>query len=364
MSRHKLRVKNTPIDNLVSNLRGEVGEVITTWVILRRLIHQERELSSGDISGDMRNQNLMFVSILTHKLTHEVIARLSELAENKVGRLNFHFAVIKLGALEKEVLSFTTFIQRHKFDEMRNYDISHKELPEQWSQHRHRYIPPKTIIHGIGMAQRIMKKIDRIVLGPAAKYLWHEMRKKRYSLFNPPRVMYSIMPYLRLSNEVRAKIVMEEMEEGRTVWSEMNTVISGHNATIYACKEWAVLFLGDRLMALDHYPLVDLAKIEFNPPPSDSIERSQSVEDTPIALVQKQFNINTKYKVIQIVEGNASFAPCQRLHLIERRAVTQLPNITINVFAKAGPDMASLKVGDVRHFSLTVTVAVPQEITP
>jgi hypothetical protein len=33
--------------------------------------------------------------------------------------------------------------------------------------------------------QQLMKKVDRIVLGPAAKYLWLVMRKKRYSLINP-----------------------------------------------------------------------------------------------------------------------------------------------------------------------------------
>lgn len=30
MSKLKLRIKNTDLDNLVSNLRGEVGEIVTT----------------------------------------------------------------------------------------------------------------------------------------------------------------------------------------------------------------------------------------------------------------------------------------------------------------------------------------------
>ena len=33
MSKPKLRVKNTQLDNLISNLRGEVGEIITSWVL-------------------------------------------------------------------------------------------------------------------------------------------------------------------------------------------------------------------------------------------------------------------------------------------------------------------------------------------
>lgn len=56
MSRQKLRVINTQLDNLVANLRAEVGEVITTWVIARRSMAQESHRSSGDIAKDMVNQ--------------------------------------------------------------------------------------------------------------------------------------------------------------------------------------------------------------------------------------------------------------------------------------------------------------------
>ncbi len=37
MNRPKLRVKNTQLDNLISHLRGEVGEVVMSWVLLRHL---------------------------------------------------------------------------------------------------------------------------------------------------------------------------------------------------------------------------------------------------------------------------------------------------------------------------------------
>ncbi len=63
MSHPKLRVINTQLDNLVSNLRGEVGEVITTWTMLRFLMAEERRLSSGDVATDMKNQNLVFISV-------------------------------------------------------------------------------------------------------------------------------------------------------------------------------------------------------------------------------------------------------------------------------------------------------------
>jgi hypothetical protein len=50
MSKQKLRVKNTQLDNLICNLRGEVGEVITSWVLLRHMIARERALTSDDVA--------------------------------------------------------------------------------------------------------------------------------------------------------------------------------------------------------------------------------------------------------------------------------------------------------------------------
>ena len=38
MSREKLRIHNTDLDNLVSNLRGEVGEIISSWGLMRDLL--------------------------------------------------------------------------------------------------------------------------------------------------------------------------------------------------------------------------------------------------------------------------------------------------------------------------------------
>jgi hypothetical protein len=43
-------------DLMISNLRGEVGEVIISWVLLRYMMAKERELSSDDIAKDMRTR--------------------------------------------------------------------------------------------------------------------------------------------------------------------------------------------------------------------------------------------------------------------------------------------------------------------
>jgi hypothetical protein len=61
VSRQKLRIQNTDLDNLISNLRDEVGEIITSWILLRNLMDGERKWSSDDISRDIQNQTLTFV---------------------------------------------------------------------------------------------------------------------------------------------------------------------------------------------------------------------------------------------------------------------------------------------------------------
>ena len=95
MSRQKLLVKNTQLDNLISNLRGEVGDKITSWVLLRHMMARERQLTSNDFAKDLANENLTFVSMLRTKLADEIVGRLSELADVKTGRLTFHFPLPK-----------------------------------------------------------------------------------------------------------------------------------------------------------------------------------------------------------------------------------------------------------------------------
>jgi hypothetical protein len=141
VSREKLGVKNTQLDNLISNLRGEVGEIITSWVLLRHMMTSMRQLSSDDFGKDLTNENLAFVSMLKTKLADEIVSRLSELAEVKIGQLTFHFAATKLGKLDDEVRAFRTFITREKFQQKRNLDISHKVLPEKWTEHGPIVIP-------------------------------------------------------------------------------------------------------------------------------------------------------------------------------------------------------------------------------
>ena len=151
-------------------------------------------------------------------------------------------------------------MRKNRFHEKRNYDISHKELPEQWSDHKYIHIPYATLLKGVGLALRLMKKIDTHVLGPSAKYLWREMRKRRYSITYPARVRYALLHYLWLSHNDRLRIIKEEMEEGRDVWKDMSLEINGHKRTIKACGRWGAIILNGRLIPLDA-PFIELTSI-------------------------------------------------------------------------------------------------------
>ncbi len=185
MSRKKLRIHNTEADNLVSNLRGEVGEIITSWLLMRGLMTQSKKLETGDGRADMENPQLRALYSLIDKLKDEIIARLAELGEKRVGRLTFYFAELKLGCLGDGVDAFSQLVKKGRFREKRNYDVSHKELPEKWSNHKHIQIPYRLLLQVIAMALRLMKRVDCHFLGPSAKYLWQEMRKRRKASLPP-----------------------------------------------------------------------------------------------------------------------------------------------------------------------------------
>ena len=262
MSNTKLKIHNTEIDNLISNLRGEVGEIISTWVLMRNFMAQADQLRTTDYLKDLENPQLGLLNTLIDKLENEIVSRLAELGEQKIGRLTFHFAHLKLNALEKEALDFTHFIRKDRFEEKRNYDISHKKLPEKWTEHKSINIPYTVILKGIAHAFRLMKKIDTIHLGPRAKYLWRENRRRRHKPMYPAKVGYMILPYLWLSNEDRSKIIQEEMSEGRDIWKDMPIKINGKQTIVKTYGEFGALILGGRIVLLDS-SFIELTSIDF-----------------------------------------------------------------------------------------------------
>jgi hypothetical protein len=214
-----MRVHNTDLDNLVSNLRGEIGEIVFSWTLMRELLTQARQRRCESGVNELSDPQLNTLHALADKLEDEVIARLSELAERKIGRLTFYFASEKLQSFEAEVQAFQRFIERHKFTEKRNSDISHKELPEKWSDHRYLRIPYPMIVRAIAMAVRLMKRIDDLAVGPEARFFWSTLRQRRYDRTLRAKVQYMLAPHIKLSAEERAAVMREEMRRGKVFGS-------------------------------------------------------------------------------------------------------------------------------------------------
>ena len=261
MGNEKLKVALTDLDNLISNLRGEVGEVITTWLLMRHFMSAGAELASGDPEKDVGNRDLHFVNLLANKLRDELVARLSELAEEKVGQLTFYFAARKIKQFSADAEAFSRYVVNQRIREKRNRDVSHKQLPERWFEQHSLHIPYSKLDRAVALALRLMKRIDRHILGHSAPYVWKEARKRRYTFMSPPRAGYMLIPYLALTGEDRIQILKRELEEGVQVWSEVPTTIDGQPATVLACKRWGIIVLGDRLLALEQYPLVSLGSL-------------------------------------------------------------------------------------------------------
>ena len=100
-------LKQTEPNKLISYLRGEIGEIIQSWVILNIYDFKASELMTGDMVKDMENENLQLLNILRSKFRDDIISRLSELTSSKHGRLNFNFAADKFKIQKNEVKKFS-----------------------------------------------------------------------------------------------------------------------------------------------------------------------------------------------------------------------------------------------------------------
>jgi hypothetical protein len=262
MTHPKLRIHNTPVDNLVSNLRGEVGEIISLWVLTNEL-RADAARFAKNVQDTFADPLLARLHIIIGHFEDEIIARLSELGEQKIGRLTFYFAAEKLKQLHSSAAQFSDFVRRNRFTEKRNYDISHKELPETFEEHKFILISRRIVLRAIALALRLMKKIDRASLGPSAPYFWRTMRARRRELTYPASTAYGLMPYMRLPDVDRIRVAVADIAEGLDTWSEMVTKVNGVPGVVRASKKWGVILLGRQFVVVAEYPLHELQSIDF-----------------------------------------------------------------------------------------------------
>ena len=138
-------------------------------------------------------------------------------------------------------------------------------MPGQRPDQKYLHIEYRVLLRAVALALRLLKRIDRHVIGPAAPFLWKEARKRRYDFLSPPHAGYMLVPYFNLTPDERAQIVQQELAEKRITLTDEPTTINGHPATVLACKQWGVIALGDRLLGLDRYPLIKLDNISAGP---------------------------------------------------------------------------------------------------
>jgi hypothetical protein len=265
MSSEKHRLHNTEPDNLISNLRGEVGEILLTWLLLRKLRSNTRRLYTDDIQKDLLNSDLNTLEILIDKLENDVVSRLSELSEKKIGQLTFHFAQQKLltqNDFKVDVDEFRKFVVKNRFKKRRDQFISHKQLPEKWTDHKDIFIPMVTIGKCIAIAVSLMIKIDKIFLGPCAIYLWRETLKKKTKPIIPLSVNFMLLPHMNLSPAIREIVMKKEIEAGYKIWEVVQAKVNGVEKDVIVCKKWGAIMLNPKLILInDNYPLIELHEI-------------------------------------------------------------------------------------------------------
>lgn len=263
MGNKKSTFHRTEIDNLISNLRAEVGEIVESWILMREIFHTSKKYRTGDLDKDFRSPDYLKMLRIIDKFKNDIISRLSELAEKKTGQINFDFASRRLNVLEKETESYQRFIIDKKFLNLRHEYISHKKLPPTWEGHKAPYrISDIIILKAISKALILIKGFDRIHLGARSKFLWHEMRKKRYD-FSLPYSGYSLLPYLKLPEKIRIYISKVEESEDKKIWEDDSVDINGQPTPVKVCKELGLLKIGNGIIVLPEYPILSISNIKF-----------------------------------------------------------------------------------------------------
>lgn len=239
-------------------------------MLLRHFLALRKQRTTDDVKKDMENRELWFLNALVEKLRDEAVARLSELADTRTrGRLTFangSAALRRLGHPDRcqDVEWFRAFVEGEHFDEKRNREISHKSFVTDWDEERGPiHIKYTTVLRALAMAVRVIKSMDEQVYGKVhSRFMWRELRRRRYTAIMLPRADYIIAEHIRIPEAIRAQIIQQEICEGRFHQELIDTEVNGVKVQVYASKKWGAVNLGGHLLVLPEYPLQKLEKID------------------------------------------------------------------------------------------------------
>lgn len=190
------KLNQTQPDKLIALLRGEIGEIIQSWIVLNFYDYKVGEFQTENPLEDLRDKNLQILNLVRSKFRDDLIARLSELSSSGYGRLNFHFAADKFRIQKEEVKKFSSYLKENHFVFRRNNNIAHKAMSPSWNQiEPHPIISKPVLLRSVGWAISIMKQFDKAYYGEDSRRLWAEERKCRYEIEAPAAPKYMLLPY-------------------------------------------------------------------------------------------------------------------------------------------------------------------------
>jgi hypothetical protein len=189
-------LKKIEPEKIVTLLRGEVGEVIQSWVVFKIYSAKAAELRSVNLHEDKENQQLTLINLVRSKFRDDLILRLAELSSRRYDTINFHFAADKFKIQQNEVKAFREYLKVHHIEFRRNNNIAHKHISPTWKElDPMPHVPYLVITKAIAWAISLMKKFDKEYFGDGYKLIWQEERKCRYELEGPASAKYLLLPY-------------------------------------------------------------------------------------------------------------------------------------------------------------------------
>ena len=192
------KLENTDLTLLLSNLRGEIGRIIETWIFYKDYKNIVSHLSTDNFETDFQNKERNKFIQIKKRFEDDIISGLSELAHKSYGKVNFYFATQKITNFKSEYCEFQKFLDENKIIARRNEYISHKKMPNIKQTSKAEYhIKYSVIIRAIAKAIVLMKMIDLEIYGDISKLQWKKVRKLRYEFNVPLEVNHKLLTFIR-----------------------------------------------------------------------------------------------------------------------------------------------------------------------